>query len=61
MDSEVTPQEAAELAGVNVQTIYSWIKRGLQGKKLSAKKKQGRVVIIRSDLDRFIEETTKDF
>lgn len=61
MDSEVTPQEAAKLAGVNVQTIYSWIKRGLQGKKLPAKKKQGRVVIIKSDLDRFVEETTKDF
>ncbi|MDW3650991.1 MAG: helix-turn-helix domain-containing protein [Bacteroidia bacterium] len=58
--TELTPNEVAKMAGVSVRTIYTWIRRGLAGKKLPAKKKQGRIVIKKEDFDRFIEETTTD-
>lgn len=61
MKTELTPNEAAEMTGVSARTIYTWIRRGLAGKKLPATKKQGRVIIMKTDLDRFIEETTTEF
>ncbi len=58
---ELTPKEVSVMAGVSVVTIYTWIKRGLAGKKLPAKKKQGRVIIMKDDFDQFIKETTTEF
>ena len=60
MNTELTPKQAAEMAGVNVRTVYSWIRRGISGKRLRAIKKQGRVVIYRSDFDCFLEDTTEE-
>ena len=60
MAKDLTPSEAAQKAEVNVQTIYTWIRRGLGGVKLVAIKKQGRVVIRQADFDRFIQETTSE-
>lgn len=61
METVLTPTKAAEMAGVNVQTIYSWIKRGVQGKKLPAMKQQGRIKIKKEALTQFLQETTQDF
>ncbi|MEL6672598.1 MAG: helix-turn-helix domain-containing protein [Bacteroidota bacterium] len=58
--NDLTPSEAAKMTGVNIQTIYTWIKRGLGGQKLPATKKQGRIVIQKQDLDHFIKVTTKE-
>ena len=60
MQEQLTPKQAAEMAGVSLRTVYSWIRRGVQGQKLKAKKKQGRVMILKADFDSFIESTTQD-
>lgn len=60
MHESLTPTQVAEMTGVNVRTIYTWIRRGVQGKKLPAKKVRGRVVIEKSDLDAFLKATSYD-
>jgi len=61
MNTELTPRQVSEIAGVSVRTVYSWIKRGVQGKKLQAAKKQGRVVILKPEFEQFMKDTTQHF
>jgi excisionase family DNA binding protein len=54
-DAELTPEEAAREARVSRQTIYTWLRRGVN--PLPARKKGRRFWLIRrGDLARYMEE-----
>lgn len=60
-----TVKEAAELASqikvkkVSIKTIYSWLARGIKGKRLASLKIGSAVMIPEHELEIFLKETCK--